>query len=141
MQPQDSGETFIDIEKLYYNNRKITFDAACRTLLFDIAKRHGLELEEEPEYGGRAYLEKQDYIMAKQKEQLTRLEKEVHTQSTQLENLKQDYQKERGQQIRQTTAQSLRILGNDKKIVLQEEHLSKLCSIRLFWKRKPARAL
>lgn len=113
-----------------YNNRKITFDAACRTLLFDIAKQHGLELEEEPEYGGRAYLEKQDYIMAKQKAQLARLEKEVHTQNTQLENLKQDYQKERGQQIRQTTAQSLRILGNDKKIARQEEHLSELsCQI------------
>lgn len=113
-----------------YNNRKIAFDAACRTLLFDIMKRHGLELEEEPEYGGRAYLEKQDYIMAKQKEQLARLEKEAHTQSTQLENLKQDYQKERGQQIRQTTVQSLRILGNDKKIASQEEHLSELsCQI------------
>ena len=113
-----------------YNNRKITFDAACRTMLFEIAKRHGLELDEVPEYGGRAYLEKQDYIMAKQKEQLARLEKEVHTQSTQLENLKQDYQKERGQQIRQTTAQSLRILGNDKKIASQEEHLSELsCQI------------
>ena len=113
-----------------YNNRKITFDAACRTMLFEIAKRHGLELDEVPEYGGRAYLEKQDYIMAKQKEQLARLEKEVHTQSTQLENLKQDYQKEHGQQIRQTTAQSLRILGNDKKIARQKEHLSELsCQI------------
>ena len=29
------------------NNRKITFDAACRKMLFEIAKRHGLELEEE----------------------------------------------------------------------------------------------
>ena len=28
------------------NNRKITFDAACRKMLFEIAKRHGLELEE-----------------------------------------------------------------------------------------------
>ena len=37
-----------------YNNRKITFDAACRTMLFEIAKRHGLELDEVPEYGGRA---------------------------------------------------------------------------------------
>ena len=27
------------------NNRKITFDAACRKMLFEIAKRHGLELE------------------------------------------------------------------------------------------------
>ena len=52
------------------NNRKITFDAACRKMLFDIAKRHGLELEEEAEYGNRRYLEKQDFILAKQKEQL-----------------------------------------------------------------------
>ena len=53
------------------NNRKITFDAACRKMLFDIAKRHGLELEEEAEYGSRKYLEKQDFILAKQKEQLS----------------------------------------------------------------------
>ena len=52
------------------NNRKISFDAACRKMLFEIAKRHGLELEEEAEYGNRQYLEKQDYILAKQKEQL-----------------------------------------------------------------------
>ena len=52
------------------NNRKITFDAACRKMLFEIAKRHGLELEEEAEYGSRKYLEKQDFILTKQKEQL-----------------------------------------------------------------------
>ncbi|MEE0792883.1 MAG: hypothetical protein U0M24_08040, partial [Faecalibacterium prausnitzii] len=52
------------------NTRKITFDAACRKMLFEIAKRHGLELEEEAEYGNRKYLEKQDFILAKQKEQL-----------------------------------------------------------------------
>ena len=52
------------------NNRKITFDAACRKMLFEIAKRHGLKLEKKAEYGNRQYLEKQDYILAKQKEQL-----------------------------------------------------------------------
>ena len=52
------------------NNCKIAFDAACRKMLFEIAKRHGLELEEEAEYGNRKYLEKQDFILAKQKEQL-----------------------------------------------------------------------
>ena len=52
------------------NNRKITFDAACRKMLFEIAKRHGLDLEEEAEYGNRQYLEKQNFILAKQKEQL-----------------------------------------------------------------------
>ena len=53
-----------------YNNRKMVFDSACRVLLFEVAKKHGLHLEEEPEYGGRKYLEKQDFILAKQKEQL-----------------------------------------------------------------------
>ena len=52
------------------NNRKITFDAACRKMLFEIAKRHGLDLEEEAEYGNRKYLKNQDFILAKQKEQL-----------------------------------------------------------------------
>ena len=45
------------------NNRKQTFDAVCRTILFDIARRHGLHLDQEPSYGGRDYLEKQDYIL------------------------------------------------------------------------------
>ena len=54
------------------NNRKQTFDAICRTMLFDITRRHGLHLEQEPSYGGREYLEKQDYILMKQKEQMER---------------------------------------------------------------------
>ncbi|MBQ7233412.1 MAG: serine/arginine repetitive matrix protein 2 [Bacillales bacterium] len=59
------------------NNRKMVFDSACRALLFDIAKSYGLQLEEEPEYGGRKYLEKQDYILAKQKEQLALQEEKL----------------------------------------------------------------
>lgn len=98
-----------------YNNRKITFDAACRTMLFEIAKRHGLELDEVPEYGGRAYLEKRDYIMAKQKEQLAQQEKAVQEQTAQLENLKQENEKAHHQQVRRTTYQSLTLLSNDKK--------------------------
>jgi len=30
------------------NNRKVSFDAACRKLLFEIALKHGLHLEQEP---------------------------------------------------------------------------------------------
>ncbi len=48
-----------------YNNRKIVFDCACRVMLFDVARRHGLQLEEEPEYGGRRYLEKQGFYFGK----------------------------------------------------------------------------
>ena len=95
-----------------YNNRKITFDAACRTMLFEIARRHGLELDEVPEYGGRAYLEKQDYIMAKQKEQLAQQEKAVQEQTVQLENLKQEHENENLLQVRRTTYQSLTIMRN-----------------------------
>jgi len=52
------------------NNRKITFDAACRKMLFEIAKRHGLDLEEEAEYGNRTRRSSDLFILAKQKEQL-----------------------------------------------------------------------
>ena len=52
------------------NNRKVAFDSACRSMFLDICKRHGLELDEEPSYGGRKYLEKQDYIRMKQKEEI-----------------------------------------------------------------------
>ena len=63
------------------NNRKITFDAICRTLLFDIAQKHDVHLEREPEYGGRAYLEKQDYILMRQKEKLAEQSEELSQQS------------------------------------------------------------
>ena len=48
-----------------YNNRKMSYDAACRQLLLSICKKHGLEIEEEPIYGGVAYQEKQEYVSEK----------------------------------------------------------------------------
>ncbi|WP_181978165.1 hypothetical protein [Solobacterium moorei] len=66
-----------DQNKGKLNNREMTFDAACRAMLFDICKRHGLHLDQEPEYGGRAYLEKQDYILMKQKEQMAEQAEEI----------------------------------------------------------------
>ncbi len=69
------------------NNRKVTFDSACRVLLFDVAKKHGLQLEEEPEYGGRAYLEKQDYIIFKQKEQLAAQEQKLEELTMKIEDV------------------------------------------------------
>ena len=67
------------------NNRKMVFDAVCRVILFDICKRHGLAVEEEPDPGnrGRSYLEKNDYIIQKQKklivEQETAIEEKAQT--------------------------------------------------------------
>jgi len=69
------------------NNRKMTFDAACRTMLFDICKRHGLHLDQEPVYGGRAYLEKQDYILMKQKEKLADQDQQIEVKEAELEEI------------------------------------------------------
>ena len=70
-----------------HNNRKQTFDAVCRTLLFDISRKHGVHLEQEPSYGGRAYLEKQDYILMKQKEQLAAQEQKLEELTLKIEDV------------------------------------------------------
>lgn len=62
------------------NNRKITFDLICRNLLLDICREHGLEIEEEPEYGGKKYLEKQEFIIQAQKEKIARQEQKIKEQ-------------------------------------------------------------
>lgn len=69
------------------NNRKQTFDAVCRTLLFDISRKHGIHLEQEPSYGGRVYLEKQDYILMKQKEQIAEQEQELEELTLKIEDV------------------------------------------------------
>ena len=58
----------------------MTFDAACRTMYLDICKRHGLELDEKPAYGGRAYWEKQDFIRMKQKEEIAHQDNMIEEQ-------------------------------------------------------------
>ena len=69
------------------NNRKQTFDVICRTLLFDICKKHGLKLDEEPTYGGREYLEKQDYIIFKQNEEITKQEEKLDELKLQISDI------------------------------------------------------
>lgn len=69
------------------NNRKKTFDAACREMLFDICRNHGLHLDHETEYGGRAYLEKQDYILMKQKELLAVQDQQIEKRKAELEEI------------------------------------------------------
>lgn len=71
------------------NNRKMTFDAACRTILFDICKKHGLDIEEEPDPGnrGRSYLEKNDYIIQKQKKVIEAQETVIEEKSQELQSV------------------------------------------------------
>ena len=57
-----------------YNNLKMSYDAECRKLFLEICKKHGLEIEEAPIYGGRKYLEKQEYIIEKLNENIKDLQ-------------------------------------------------------------------
>ena len=56
-------------------------------LLFDISRKHGVYLEQETSYGGRAYLEKQDYILMKQKEQLAAQEQKLEELTLKIEDV------------------------------------------------------
>lgn len=56
-----------------YNNRKMSFDAECRNIFLEICKKHGIEVEMEPVYGGVSYLEKADYIVQKLREENAKL--------------------------------------------------------------------
>lgn len=114
-----------------YNNRKITFDAACRTMLFEIAKRHGRELDKVPEYGGRAYLEKQDYILKKQNERIAEQKKELQEQSIQYVGLLEDCRNQRDENaelFNQAIRKSEEISKNNEKIKSQENELEELFS-------------
>lgn len=64
-----------------YNNRKMTFDAECRKIFIRICKSHGLDVEEEAIYGGQEYLEKNDYILEKQKKALSEIKKQTKVAS------------------------------------------------------------
>ena len=70
-----------DRKKGRNNNRKQTFDAECRKMLFRICAKHNLHLQIEPTYGGRGYLEKQDFIIEKQKETIS-VQREILTETS-----------------------------------------------------------
>lgn len=90
------------------NNRKITFDAMCRELLLDICDNRKWYLDKEPTYGGRTYLEKQDYILMKQKTQLAEQEGMIADQKVRLEE------------------QESVLAGQEEKIIQQEQTLEEL---------------
>ncbi len=60
-----------------FNNRKMSFDNECRKLFISICKKHGLDIDVEPVYGGVSYLEKQDYIIQNQQKRIEELESKL----------------------------------------------------------------
>ena len=51
------------------NNRKMSFDAKIRELYIEIAERHGITIEKVP-LEGKIHMEKNDYIISKQHEEM-----------------------------------------------------------------------
>ena len=74
-----------DKPKSKSNNRKIVFDATCRKRFLEICEEYGLSVEQEAEYGGRKYLEKNDFIIQNQKERLSKVNAKLVTQKKQLD--------------------------------------------------------
>jgi len=104
-----------DQKKGRHNNRKMVFDSACRALLFEIAKKNGLQLEEEPEYGGRKYLEKQDFILMKQKEKIAERDRTIEQQGKKISD-----------QVKTLLVQNAEINENVGQIREQTEKLEEL---------------
>ena len=69
------------------NNRKMTFDKICRDLFMEICEQHDLYVDRDPTYGGRTYLEKQEYIIMAQKQRLAELEAELEAKTLQIQDV------------------------------------------------------
>lgn len=59
------------------NNRKMVFDDYMRQRFIMKCRKFGIEVESEAIYGGRQYLEKQDYIIQKQQEKIAEKEQKI----------------------------------------------------------------
>lgn len=59
------------------NNRKMVFDDYMRQHFIMKCHKFGIEVESEAIYGGRQYLEKQDYIIQKQQEKIVEKEQKI----------------------------------------------------------------
>lgn len=77
-----------DKPKSKSNNRKMVFDATCRKKFLEICEEYGLSVDQEVEYGGRKYLEKNDFIIENQKIRLGNVKAEIHTQNEKLDATK-----------------------------------------------------
>ena len=56
----------------------MSYDRECRQLLLDICREHGLSIDEEPIYGGKEYLEKQEYISDKLSSEIESRQKKLN---------------------------------------------------------------
>lgn len=104
-----------DKKKGRNNNRKQTFDAECRKMLFRICERHNLHLQTEPTYGGRGYLEKQDFIIEKQKDTIS-VQKDILSENEQAI----EEQAKKIQKAKNTLSQRVKVIEKQDKIIAEK---------------------
>ena len=104
-----------DKKKGKNNNRKQTFDAECRKMLFRICEKYNLHLQTEPSYGGRGYLEKQDFIIENQKEKISVQKKILAETDTAIEEQEQKLQK-----TESTLSQRVIVIEKQDKIIAEK---------------------
>lgn len=64
-----------------------TYSKICRDLFMEICERHDLYVDRDPTYGGRTYLEKQEYIIMAQRQKLAELQAELEAKTLQLQDV------------------------------------------------------
>jgi hypothetical protein len=72
------------------NNRKMVFDSVCRNKFLELCEKYGLSVDKEAEYGGRKYLEKNDFIIQNQRVKLGDVNKELNTKEKKLSAVNTD---------------------------------------------------
>lgn len=76
-----------DKKKSKNNNRKMVFDAMCRNRFLEICEEYGISVDKVPEFGGKKYMEKNDYIIQKQKMQINEISEEVKEKQDELDSV------------------------------------------------------
>ena len=104
-----------DKKKGRNNNRKQTFDAECRKMLFRICEKHNLHLQTEPTYGGRGYLEKQDFIIENQIEKIS-VQKDILSENEQTI----EEQAKKIQKAENTLSQRVKVIEKQDKIIAEK---------------------
>ena len=104
-----------DKKKGRNNNRKQTFDAECRKMLFRICEKQNLHLQMKPTYGGRGYLEKQDFIIEKQKDTIS-VQKDILSENEQTI----EEQAKKIQKAENTLSQRVKVIEKQDKIIAEK---------------------
>ena len=116
-----------------FNNRKMCFDAECRKLFLDIGQKNGVELEYDPKYGGASYLEKQDYIIEKLRQQISEQQvtlQNLTMQISDIEKFAEEIAEEANEKacevvsdtvVEQTREEDIRELRSYKKWLISDE--------------------